>query len=173
MRSLRQERHLTLDELSLRSGVSRRTITLLEAGQANASLGTLDKLAQALGTGFGSLVLPRPPAPLVPAGPAQVAPIWEDSRGSSARLLSSYPGAGQIEIWSWDLAGGARYQAEADPRGTEELVLVATGRLVLEVAGERFALSSGAHVRAPTDGGYSYSNPGPSPASFITVVLQP
>lgn len=173
VRALRQDRHLTLDELSVRSGVSRRMITLLEAGQANASLGTLDKLAQALGTGFGSLALPRSPAPLVPAGPADIAPIWEDASGSSARLLASYPGAGQVEIWHWDLAGGASYQAEADPPGTEEVVLVATGRLVLEVGGERFTLSAGAHVRAPTDGGYSYSNPGATPTYFVTVVLQP
>lgn len=173
VKALRQERRLTLDELSLRSGVSRRMITLLEAGQANASLGTLDKLAQALGTGFGSLVLARPPAPLVPVGPEEVAPIWEDTNGSSARLLASYPGAGQVEIWRWELAGGASYQAEADPPGTEEVVLVVAGNLVLEVAGERFGLSSGEHVRAPTGRGYGYVNPGTSPAHFTTVVLQP
>ncbi len=172
VRALRQERGFTLDELSVRSGVSRRTITLLEAGQANASLATLDKLARSLGTGFVSLVLPRPPAPLVPVVPAEVAPIWEDQLGSSAKLLATYPGAGQLEVWHWDLMPGASYQAEADPPGTEEVVLVARGQLALDVAGEHFALGSGAYVRVPTDRGYCYSNTGRSLTSFITVVLQ-
>jgi len=147
-------------------------IALLESGQANASLATLDKLAQALGTGFGSLVLPRPPAPFVPELPAQVAPVWDDGRGSSARLLASYPGASQIEVWHWDLAAGSAYQAEPDPPGTEQLVLVAAGRVALDVAGTHFALGPGAYVRVPTDHGYRYSNPARSPASFFTLVLQ-
>src|SRR5487761_1533861 len=53
-RSLRLQRQLTLDELSTLSGGSRRMIALLEAGEANPSLGTLDKLSRALGVDFGS-----------------------------------------------------------------------------------------------------------------------
>jgi transcriptional regulator with XRE-family HTH domain len=105
-RALRLQRQLTLDELSSRSGVSRRTITLLEAGDANASLATLDKLARALGIDFGSLVVARPAAPFVPEVAQQVSPVWEDGLGSSARLLVSHPQVGRVIGEAHDRGGG-------------------------------------------------------------------
>lgn len=169
-RALRLARQLTLDELSARSGVSRRTITLLEAGEANASLATLDKLARALGAHFGSLVVDRPVLPFVPEVSGEVAPVWQDSLGSSARLLVAYPVAMTTELWQWELAGGARYQAEADPPGSEELILVTSGELVVEVGDDRLALSPGGYLRLPSDRPYAYSNPGPGHVRFIRVL---
>lgn len=173
VRALRLERGLTLDELAARSGVSRRLITLLEAGQANSSLGTLDKLARALGIGFGALVLPKPPPLLVAEVPAQVAPIWEDGKGSSARLLLSQSRSGQVELWRWELARGCRYDAEADQPGSEETVVAISGRLWVEVGDGSFLLGPGAYLRLPTDQRYSYVNKGRGPAIFVAVMLGP
>jgi len=162
-----------LDELSAQSGVSRRMIALIEAGGTNASLATLDRLARALGTSFGSLVQVEPPAPLAPAEPAGVAPLWEDGRGSAARLLFSYPRAWGAEIWRWDLVAGAGYQAEPDPAGTEALVIVCAGRVLVKAGGEQAELRPGAYLRVPADRGYGFANPGPGRASFVTLLLQP
>jgi transcriptional regulator with XRE-family HTH domain len=169
-RALRVQRQLTLDELSALSGVSRRTITLLEAGEANASLATLDKLARALGTDFGSLVTDRPVAPLVPEASGEVAPVWQDGLGSSARLLVAYPARTTTELWQWELAGGARYQAEPDPPGSEELIWVSAGGLVIDVEGEELALGAGGYLRLPSDRQYAYVNPGPGKTTFVRVV---
>lgn len=170
-RALRQERQLTLDELSARSGVSRRMIALLEAGDANPSLGTLDKLARALGVDFGSLVVAQPAAPLVPGTAQRLDPVWEDGRGSSARLLVSHSGAARAELWQWDLVAGARYPGEADPPGSEEVLVVSAGRLAVEVGGERLELSEGGYLRLPSDRPYAYLNPGPGPVRFLRVFL--
>jgi transcriptional regulator with XRE-family HTH domain len=173
LRALRHERGFTLDELSARSGVSRRMIALLEAGDTNASLATLDKLARALGTSFGSLVLPEQAVPLAPEEPAGAPPLWEDGFGSSARLLLSYPRLAGAEVWRWDLAAGARYEAEPDPPGSEALVVVSSGRVVVEAGGKRAELGPGSYLRAPADRGYAYANLGDRAASFVTVLLQP
>jgi transcriptional regulator with XRE-family HTH domain len=170
-RALRQEHHLTLDELSARSGVSRRMIALVEAGEANPSLGTLDKLARALGTDFASLVVARPVAPLVPEASQDVTPVWEDSLGSSARLLVSHRGASTVELWQWELAPKACYQGEADPPGSEEMILVSSGRLVVEIGDEKLALGPGGYLLLPTQRPYSYVNPGLSLARFVRVVV--
>jgi transcriptional regulator with XRE-family HTH domain len=170
VRSLRLERQLTLDELSARSGVSRRMIALLEAGEVNPSLGTLDKLAQALGTDFVSLVAARPVAALVPKSSEEVAPVWEDGLGSTARLLASRPVTGTTELWQWELVPRSRYEAEPDPPGGEEMVLVSTGRLVVEVGEERFSLTSGGYLRLPTDRPYAYANTGKTNVRFIRVI---
>jgi transcriptional regulator with XRE-family HTH domain len=173
VRSLRLERQLTLDELSTRSGVSRRMIALLEAGEVNPSLGTLDKLAGALGTDFVSLVAARQVAPLVAKSSREVVPVWGDGLGSTARLLASKPGAGTIELWQWELAPGSRYEAEPDPPDSEEMILVSTGRLVIEVGEDRFSLASGGYLRLPTDRPYAYANTGKTRARFIRVIASP
>jgi len=173
VRSLRLEHRLTLDELSTRSGVSRRMITMLEAGGTNASLGTLDKLARALDCDFATLVAARRVDLLVPALARSVAPVWEDDRGSSARLLVARTTAGATELWQWHLVAGARYDAEADPPGSEEILLVTVGRLVVEVVDHRYEVRAGGYLRLPTDVPYAYANPGRSTTRFMRVVLIP
>lgn len=173
VRALRLERRLTLDELSARSQVSRRMITMLEAGGTNASLGTLDKLARALGCDFATLVAARPVEVLVPAATRSVTPVWEDEAGSSARLLVARTTAGATELWQWHLVGGARYDAEADPPGSEEILLVTAGRLAVEVGEDRYEMSAGGYLRLPTDVPYAYVNPGRSTTRFIRVILMP
>jgi transcriptional regulator with XRE-family HTH domain len=171
VRALRLDRQLTLDELSARSAVSRRMIALLEAGEVNPSLGTLDKLAGALGTDFVSLVAARPVAALVPKPSEEVAPVWEDGLGSTARLLASRPGGGTTELWQWELVPGSRYEAEPDPAGSEEMVLVSAGRLVIEVGEESFSLAAGGYLRLPTDRPYAYANTARTSVRFIRVIV--
>lgn len=172
-RALRQGRQLTLDELSARSGVSRRMIALLEAGEANPSLGTLDKLARALEVDFGALVSARPALPLVPAAAQRLEPVWADGLGSSARLLVSRSGMSRAELWQWELAPGARYQGEPDPPGSEEVLVVSSGGIVVEVGDEQLALGEGGYLRLPSDRPYAYVNAGPALARFVRVFLAP
>ncbi len=148
-------------------------ITMLEAGETNVSLGTLDKLARALGLDFASLVAVRPVPSLTPETARSLEPVWEDGRGSTARLLDSPSPVRVVELWHWELVGGARYDAVADPPGSEELLLVHSGRLVVEVDDERYVLEGDAHLRLPTDRPYSYVNPGRKTVRFARVVVIP
>jgi len=59
IREYREKAHLTQDELSKRSNVSRATISALENGRASiTTTGTLSKLAEALGCKVSNLILP-------------------------------------------------------------------------------------------------------------------
>jgi transcriptional regulator with XRE-family HTH domain len=171
VRARRIDESLTLDELSARSGVSRRMITMLEAGETNVSLGTLDKLARALEVDFAALVAVRPVPALTPEATRAIEPVWEDDRGSSARLLDSRSGARVVELWHWELAAGARYEATADPPGSEELLFVHSGRLIVEIDEARYTLGENEHLRLPTDRPYTYANPGRKLARFARVVV--
>lgn len=173
VRELRHGHRLTLDELSERSGVSRRMITMLEAGEANASIGTLDKLARALDCDFYTLITGTPLAPLTPEMSREVAPLWEDGQGSWAKLLISHPRASTTELWQWEMVGGSRYDAEPDPPGSEEIILVSSGRLVVEVADQSYSLDTGGYLRVPTDRPYAYANPGGSTARFVRIIVMP
>ena len=146
---------------------------MLEAGETNVSLGTLDKLAAALDLDFATLVAVRPVSSLTPEPTRSVDPVWEDGRGSAARLLDSRSSARVVELWHWELVGGARYEADADPPGSEELLLVHSGRLVAQVGEDRYTLDEGQHLRLPTDRPYAYENPGRKVVRFSRVMVIP
>jgi transcriptional regulator with XRE-family HTH domain len=173
VRELRLAKRFTLDELSARSSVSRRMITMLEAGETNASLGTLDKLARALDCDFYTMITGSPVAPLTPELAHEVTPLWEDGKGSTARLLISHPRANSTELWQWELVPAARYEAEPDPPGSEEIILVSSGRLVVEVADDRYPLATGSYLRLPTHVPYAYANPGRAPVRFVRIIVVP
>ncbi len=56
IRSLRDERDLSQQDLADQAGVSRRTIAALETGQVNISLAKLDAIAAVLGVDFKTIV---------------------------------------------------------------------------------------------------------------------
>ncbi len=58
VRSLRQERELTVRELAARADLSQRFINQIEAGDANVSIAKLDQIAQALGCAATDLIAP-------------------------------------------------------------------------------------------------------------------
>lgn len=105
---------LSQQALADASGVSRRTIAALEAGEANISLAKLALLAEVLKIDFGTLV-----SPPERRGSRQLdVETWRGKLpGSLAMLHCSAPAKREAELWSWALAPGERYDAEPDPEG--------------------------------------------------------
>ncbi len=56
LQRLRKDRRLTLEQLALKSGVSRSMLSQIERGQANPTFGTLWNLSNALGLDMSELV---------------------------------------------------------------------------------------------------------------------
>ena len=167
LRARRRAAGLTAQELAARAAVSRRMLTQVEQGQANPSLVTVDKLARALGTDFAALAGAGATEPVAPGHPVEV---WRGAAGGSATLHVTSAQLGGPELWDWVLAPGDRYQAEPDPPGSEELLLVLAGTLTLEVDRRSVTLASGASARLASDRAYAYANPGAEPVRFARVV---
>jgi transcriptional regulator with XRE-family HTH domain len=168
LRRVRQEAGLSQAALAERSGISRRTIVNVEAGEANISLTGVDRLAEALGTTFTALV--SAPGSL-PAAIDEVAWRGEDA-ASVAVLLSSVPARVETQLWTWTLGPGDRYDAQADPEGWHEILLVASGTLVLEREGvEDAVLPAGRHLAFSTARPYAYANGGEGAAVFTRIVV--
>lgn len=166
LRAARAALGLSQQALADASGVSRRMLVSLEAGDANVSFGTLDRLARVLGVTFAELVRP-------PDGEPAAVLAWRGERpGSHATLLQSHrQDDGTFELWSWRLAGGDRYRAEPDPRGFHEMLYVVDGTLTLKVGRRRVMLGAGRSHLFPTDTGYAYVNEGGAPCVFLRNVI--
>jgi rhodanese-related sulfurtransferase/transcriptional regulator with XRE-family HTH domain len=158
-RTLRKERGWTLDMLAGLSGVSRHTLGQIEIGRSAPSLGTLWKIARAFEVPFSAL-LARPESTatrvLRQAGAKRLPSV--DGRFSS-RALFSPDDHGKVEFYELWLAGHGREDAEAHAPGTRENLVVTSGRLVLEIAKDRYELAKGDAIVFVADVPHAYVNP--------------
>ncbi|WP_238475187.1 helix-turn-helix domain-containing protein [Sphingomonas cavernae] len=128
VRALRQQRGMSQEALASASDVSRRMIVNIETGDANVSLATLDRLAEALGVRFSDLVQ----APQRP-DPARIEVVaWAgETPESQGTLLSSFPAAAEVEVWRWSLAPGETYHPVIHDAAWTETVYVLEGALTI------------------------------------------
>lgn len=159
VRELRTQRGLTLDLLAGLSGVGRQTLGQIELGRTVPSVATLWKLATAFGVQFSAL-LARPGSvqTLVLRGRSARRLVSADGRFSS-RALFAPDQQGKMEFYELWLAGHGREDAEAHAPGTRESLVVTSGRLVLEIRGERHELAKGDAIVFAADVPHSYVNP--------------
>lgn len=173
--TLRKGRGLSFDSLAQKAGVSKGTLVQLEQGGANPSISTLCRLAGALGVSVADLVTPAdaPERPVTIVGPADIRSLWSGPSGGSARLLAGTAGPDMLEIWTWVLMPGERFEATRHGHGTRELIHVTDGSLALEVDGQTSVVPTGATAIALTDRHHAYRNSGAAPVRFTMVVHEP
>ena len=108
VRRLRLAAELSQQALADQAEISRRMLVNIEKGDVNVSLGTLDKLAEALGVLFYALV--QPPESEDSARINEVAWVGQAPE-SRAVLLASKPATQEVELWDWTLAPGEHYDS--------------------------------------------------------------
>lgn len=168
IRHFRDQGHLSQQELADRAGVSRRTIAALETGQVNISLAKLDAIAAVLGIDFKRIVS----APELGESEIVNTLAWQGEHPTShATLLASVPAYTQVELWTWSLAAGEIYHAEADQKGWRELIYVLEGELSLEFEQETRVVQAGDSILFESSIRYCYANRGTQPLKFIRNVL--
>jgi DNA-binding XRE family transcriptional regulator len=180
IRELRRAAGLSLDHLAARASVSKGVLVQIEKGDANPSIATLCKVAASLGASVADLVhLEAPtPAPVLAGGPPRV--LWRGPKGGSATFLVGSSGPDMIELWSWHLRPGERYEGAAHPEGTQELVHVTEGTLALAFGPRQSAVparavhlvTTGESASARTDCPHSYACAGRSSVRFLMVVAE-
>ncbi|HJZ72881.1 MAG TPA: XRE family transcriptional regulator [Vicinamibacterales bacterium] len=172
IRARREERRLSLDRLAELSQVSKGLLVHIESGRANPSIATLCKVAAALGASVADLVQVSgaQAAEVLPAGAPRL--LWRGPKGGSATLLVGATGPDMLELWSWTLQPGERYDAPAHPEGTQELIHVEQGSLALAFGDVRYVIAAGGSAIAHTDRPHAYAAEGRRPVRFTMVVAE-
>jgi transcriptional regulator with XRE-family HTH domain len=172
IRDRRRDQRLSLDRLATLAGVSKGMLVQIEQGEANPSIATLCKVAAALGASVADLVqvAGRHPAEVMPAASPRL--LWRGPKGGSATLLVGSAGPDMLELWSWELRPGERYDAPAHPEGTQELIHVVRGRLALAFGEVSYVIETGGSAVAQTDRPHAYACDGKRPAHFTMVVAE-
>ncbi|MFG3257681.1 helix-turn-helix domain-containing protein [Streptomyces sp. NPDC048172] len=169
----RAERGFTLDALAARAGVSRGMLIQIEQSRTNPSVGTVVKIADALGISITAL-LDFDRAPQVRVVPAeQAVRLWSTEAGSHSTLLAGTEAPGPLELWKWRLMPGDGSDSDPHPQGTTELVHVTAGTLTLMVDGTGHAVPAGASASFEAHVPHGYRNDGAEPVEMTMAISVP
>jgi transcriptional regulator with XRE-family HTH domain len=170
LRRLRTEQGLSLDKLAQRSGVSRAMLGQIELGQSAPTINVLWKIVAALEVPFSALLTSGAAAPVTLVRAKTSKSLVSFDGTFRSRALFPFDEKRNVELYELRLAAGGREDAEAHAPGTTENLVVASGRVALEVAGETHQLEEGDAIFFAADRPHAYVNPGAKPATMYLVM---
>jgi transcriptional regulator with XRE-family HTH domain len=165
LRAARQERGLSLGALAEVAHVGKGSLSEIENGARNPTLGTLYALAGALGVPLATLIADR-------------AGVRVASPGIEARLLDvsheGGPGGGQtVEIYRLRLEPGRLHRSPAHGLGVVEHMLVISGRARVGRLGEETEIGADQAARWASDVPHGYAALGADPVESVLVIRSP
>jgi transcriptional regulator with XRE-family HTH domain len=173
LQSLRAERGWSLDQLALRSGVSKGVLVALEQGRSNPNLATLARIADAFGVPVTRLVdVPDEPAVRI-TGPDQARVLWRGPAGGTGTIIAATEPPWAAELWRWALQPGERFGGDAHAPASREMTWVEAGTVTLTVAGRGYRVDTGQCARFPGSLPHSYANEGTEPALMTMIFIVP
>jgi len=158
----------SLSAVARLAGISKSTLSQLEAGQGNPSVETLWAIAVALDVPFARLVAPpKNPMRVIRAGERPA--VTAAGSAYSAALLA--PGAHERrDLYAVTLEPGHPHRSEPHLRGTVEHVVVAQGAALVGPDGALIELRAGDYGSFPGDVAHSYE--ALEPGTWITLVME-
>jgi transcriptional regulator with XRE-family HTH domain len=172
LRELRRFRRCTLRTVAERSGLSESFLSQVERGRSSASIASLRRIADALGVSIADLFEPeRPPRPRV---------LRRDERpalsfGILGRKLLLTPRPLQhLEVFAGELEVGGSTGGQPYAHGdSEELFVVLSGAVHLELGGELFDLESGDSIDYRSSTPHRITNVGEELAEVMWIISPP
>jgi transcriptional regulator with XRE-family HTH domain len=146
VRQLRHDRGLTLKALGREAGLSHPFLSQLERGLARPSVGSVERIAEALHVPVGALWAAREPvdAHVVRAGDGRVAGHADPAAPGEVRELAL--GSATLRAREWT-GGPRRWPKDTETTTGEVLVYVVRGALQIELDGAVHDLGAGDAVR--------------------------
>jgi transcriptional regulator with XRE-family HTH domain len=173
LRAIRKLRRVTLRTVAERAGLSESFLSQVERGRANASVGSLKRIAAALGVNLADLFEPngRPSRPRV---------LQRESRptltfGTLGRkfMLTPRPLEHlQVIVGEFD-AGGSTGDEPYTHGDSEELLVVLEGTVHLQLGTEVFELGTGDSIDYRSSTPHRLTNAGGAQAEVMWIISPP
>lgn len=166
----RRQRNLSLDELALKSGVSRAALSQIEGARTNPTLSVLWKVASGLDVPFQELLVSPSVEPLRTLRASDLRVVRSADGRVESRLLTPAGEAGHVETYELRLQPKAVHRSEPHQKGTSEIVIVLKGALRVVVGEHETELGSGDTAAIKADVAHSYENRSTHETRFINVI---
>lgn len=170
LRVLRLKRGLSLEKLAKASGVSRAMLGQVELGQSAPTINVLWKIARALDVPFASLIASGASRGTKVMRAAQAKKLMSHDGTFGSRALFPLDTSRKVEFYELRLAPKGVEQADPHPAGTTENLVVASGAVEIEAAGQTHALKAGDAIFFEADGPHAYRNTGAREAVLYLVM---
>lgn len=170
---VRGQRGLTFDQLAKLSGVSKGMLVQIEQGKTNPSIGTLCKIANALGVAVSKFIETSEAPAVRLISPEEATQLWTGRNGSAGNLVVGFDNPALIEFWSWHLVPGEWHDGVAHPAGTREILFVKAGELTLAIGGVTCRAKAGETITFIADKPHRYANDGKKNVEMLMVVCEP
>jgi len=172
LRGLRRSRRATLRTVAERSGLSESFLSQVERGRSSASIESLRRVADALGVSIADLFEPGGlPGPRV---------LRRDERPALSfgvlgkKLLLTPRPLHHLEVFAGELEVGGSTGTEPYAHGdSEELFVVLSGTVQLELGGELFDLEPGDSIDYRSSTPHRISNTGQDLAEVMWIISPP
>ncbi len=172
LKTLRQNRTMTLDQLATASGVSRAMISKIERGEASPTAALLARLLGPLKETLSGFFANASEAPS-PMRRLAEQPVWRDPETGYVRRAVSPAGfAIATDLVDVTLPTGARAAMPpvlADP-AVEQYVWLLEGRLIMECDGARHELETGDCLHMTLNQGTVFENPASAPCRYAVIL---
>jgi transcriptional regulator with XRE-family HTH domain len=169
---LRNERKLTLDDLSRAAGVSKSMLSEIERDKANPTIAVAWRLTNALGISLDQLFAQQKPAEAIRVvGQHDIPTLNGDNGGYQLRVWGPIELAGKFEWYELTLQPGGALNSNSHEPGTREHLTVLHGSIEVEVSGFTKRLKTGETARYAADEPHSIRNSGRSEAKALLVVV--
>jgi transcriptional regulator with XRE-family HTH domain len=167
LRALRAARGLSLEKLSVASGVSRAMLGQIELGKSTPTINVLWKIARALDVTFASLIHAQPTAGTVVLREREAKILTSADGSFRSRALFPFGTPRRSEMYELELAPSSSEHAEAHAQGTLENIVVIRGAVRITLPEGSHDLSKGDAIQFAADVPHTYANPHGEPATMI------
>ncbi|KAB2334540.1 helix-turn-helix domain-containing protein [Cytobacillus depressus] len=155
LKKLRKEKHLSLEDLSELSGVSKLTLGNIERGETNPTIGMLWKISKSLSIPIMALFSTENCVNLSRAGKGLR--IAGDDNNWMIEPIFQNAGHG-IEMYRAYLQPHSSYYPEKHHHNSTELTTVMSGTITIHVNNESYTLNQYDSISFRADGTHSYIN---------------
>src|SRR6266516_2456250 len=172
LRALRRFRRATLRTVAERSGLSESFLSQVERGRSSASIESLRRVADALGVSMADLFEPDGlPGPRVLR--QEERPALSFGILGRKFLLTPRP-LHHLEVFAGELeVGGSTGEQPYAHGDSEELFVVVSGSVQLELGGKLFELEQGDSIDYRSSMPHRVSNTGPERAEVMWIISPP
>ncbi|MFI6325651.1 helix-turn-helix domain-containing protein [Nonomuraea sp. NPDC050556] len=163
----RRQRGMSQAELARRTGLSKATLSQLEAGTGNPTIDTLDAIAVALAIPLTDLLTRDSPTDTLHL------PATEPLDGGPTReLLRRISGGHSLELWRLRLPPNTTVDGIPHAPGTIEHLLISSGHLTAGPTDDLRELGEGDLLAFPGDAPHAYRTED-TPADVTVVIASP
>ncbi len=171
LRAIRRARGYSLDELAVLTEVSKGTLSQIESGGTNPTLGVLWRICDGLGLPFAAMLGEGRTEGGTIVRVADASVIRSRSGELESRPLTPERALGDTEVYELRLAPRSIHTAEPHQTGTREGVLVISGAVRIRAGAATYDLAVGDALSFAADVPHEYENPGKSEARLYNVIV--